>query len=234
MVQHRTPNPLIKYSYISPEQKDEEELKGEQSVIPAFCTLSSKKTRRAAEIRGQSNTSGKTSIHKIDISQFTNHLDQVPKIKGIKKQELLALYIAKCQDLRINTSKQQMHRFFDSIVKNHQTEGTRKLNLADLALGDSALSVVTKILRNNKKFAQVDLSKNNFSCSGLKQLASVIERHNTTIVHLNIGGNAIQIEGTTHLFRCLQGHPSLTSLDLANNDCYKNKIKIGAKGAEEL
>lgn len=81
-------------------------MKGEQSIIPAFCTLSSKKTRRATEIRGQSNTSGKTSIHKIDISQFTNHLDQVPKIKGIKKQELLALYIAKCQDLRINASKQ--------------------------------------------------------------------------------------------------------------------------------
>ena len=26
----------------------------------------------------------------------------------------------------------------------------------------------------------------------------------------------------------------MTSLDLANNDCYKNKVKIGAKGAEEL
>jgi len=36
------------------------------------------------------------------------------------------------------------------------------------------------------------------------------------------------------LFRSLVGHESLTSLDLANNDCYKNKVKIGAKGAEEL
>jgi hypothetical protein len=26
----------------------------------------------------------------------------------------------------------------------------------------------------------------------------------------------------------------VSSLDLANNDCYKNKVKIGAKGAEEL
>lgn len=26
----------------------------------------------------------------------------------------------------------------------------------------------------------------------------------------------------------------MTSLSLANNDCYKNKVKIGAKGAEEL
>ena len=127
-----------------------------------------------------------------------------------------------------------MLRFFDSIVKNHEIEGTRKLNLADLALGDASLSVITKILKNNKKFAQVDISKNCFTCNGLKQLANVLEKHNSTIVHLNIGGNAIQIEGSIHMFRCLQGHPSLTSLDLANNDCYKNKIKIGAKGAEEL
>lgn len=61
-----------------------------------------------------------------------------------------------------------MLRFFDSIVKNHEIEGTRKLNLADLALGDASLSVITKILKNNKKFAQVDISKNCFTCNGLK------------------------------------------------------------------
>ena len=127
-----------------------------------------------------------------------------------------------------------MLRFFDSIVKNHEIEGTRKLNLADLALGDASLLVVAGILKNNKKFAQVDLRKNNFTCIGLKHLALCLSKYNSTVVHLNIGGNAIQIEGSIHLFRCLRGHPSLTSLDLANNDCHKNKIKIGAKGAEEL
>ena len=29
-------------------------------------------------------------------------------------------------------------------------------------------------------------------------------------------------------------HPSLVSLNMANSDCYKNKIKIGTKGAEEM
>jgi len=42
------------------------------------------------------------------------------------------------------------------------------------------------------------------------------------------------VEGAISLFKSLVGHPSMTSLDLANNDCYKNKVKIGAKGAEEL
>lgn len=36
------------------------------------------------------------------------------------------------------------------------------------------------------------------------------------------------------LFKSLVNHPSLTSLNIANKDCYKNKIKMGAKGAEEL
>lgn len=53
-------------------------------------------------------------------------------------------------------------------------------------------------------------------------------------MHLSLGGNNIQTEGAIALFRSLIGHESLTSLDLANNDCYKNKVKIGAKGAEEL
>ena len=127
-----------------------------------------------------------------------------------------------------------MLRFFDAVAKNHEIEGTRKLNLADLALGDSSMAVVAGILKNNRKFSQVDVSKNTFTCNGLKQLAMCLEKFNNTIVHLNIGGNAIQIEGSIHLFRSLAGHPSLTSLNLANNDCYKNKIKIGAKGAEEL
>ena len=63
-----------------------------------------------------------------------------------------------------------MLRFFDMIVKNHKEEGTRKLNLADLALGDTSMQVVARILKNNSQFAQVDLSKNCFSNAGLKQL----------------------------------------------------------------
>lgn len=171
---------------------------------------------------------------KIDISQFSGHMESVPKIKGIKKQLLLSLYVAKCQDLQINTSKQQMIRFFDLIVANHATADTRKLNLADMALGDQSIQVVCKILKNNTKFAQVDLSKNCFTNNGLKQLAKVLQKDNSTVVHLNLGGNSIQTEGAVVLLKSLTGHVSLTSLNIANNDCYKNKVKIGAKGAEEL
>ena len=109
-LENRTPNPLIKYSYISPDQSCKDEgTYVDASVLPAFCTLSNKRTttRKMNENgqRGISCTSGKAAIHTIDISQFCNQLDQVPKIKGIKKQELLSLYIAECQALQINASK---------------------------------------------------------------------------------------------------------------------------------
>ena len=105
-------------------------------------------------------------------------MEHVPKIKGIKKQHLLQLYVAKCQDLVINTSKQQMLRFFDMIVKNHKEQGTRKLNFSDMALGDQAIHVICKIIKNNTKFAELDLSKNCFTNAGLKQLAKVMEGNN--------------------------------------------------------
>lgn len=120
-----------------------------------------------------------------------------------------------------------MVRFFEIIAKNHSEHGTRKLNLSDCGLGDACISVVAKVLKNSNAFAQIDLSRNDFTNEGLKVLADTIKLHNTTIVKLNIGGNHIGLEGTAHLFQCLENHPSLVSLDLANNDCYKNKIKIG-------
>ena len=95
-----------------------------------------------------------------------------------------------------------MNRFFEIVEKNH-TGGTRKLNLSDMGLGDAALKVVAKILKNNKTFSQVNLSKNIFSNAGLKELALVLANNNNTIVHLNIGANLISIEGATYLFKCL-------------------------------
>jgi Ran GTPase-activating protein (RanGAP) involved in mRNA processing and transport len=106
--------------------------------------------------------------------------------------------------------------------------------LSDCGLGDASLQVVSKILKKNTLFARVDLSKNDFSNEGLKVLADTLRAHNSTVVHLDIGGNHIGPEGTMYLFQALQNHPSIVSLNLANNDCYKNKIKIGQKSAEAL
>jgi len=160
-------------------------------------------------------------------------MEHVPKIKGISRKLLVALYMAKCQDLQINASKQQMIRFFEMVMKNH-LPGSRKLNLADMGLGDSALLIVAKILKNNSNWALADLSKNIFTSAGLKALASCIQKSNETLVHVNVGGNHIQTDGAQYFFKCIEAHNSLISIDFSNNDCYKNKVKMGTRGAECL
>jgi len=60
-----------------------------------------------------------------------------------------------------------MLRFFDLILKNHEV-GVRKLNFADMALGDQAVHVICKIIKNNSRFSELDLSKNCFTNAGIK------------------------------------------------------------------
>ena len=112
-----------------------------------------------------------------------------------------------------------MTRFFEIIKQNHCNKGSRKLNLSDCGIGDTCLHVVSRILKDSSSFCEVDLSKNDFTNEGLAVLAETLKEHNSSIIHLNIGGNHINTEGTMHLFHALTGHPSLVSLNLANNDC---------------
>lgn len=94
--------------------------------------------------------------------------------------------------------------------------------------------MVSKLLKNNSYFSQVNLSKNDFSADGLRLIADVLKDHNQTVIHLNLGGNHLSTESITNLFQALTNHPSLVSINLANNDCYKNKIKISHRSAEAL
>jgi Ran GTPase-activating protein (RanGAP) involved in mRNA processing and transport len=54
---------------------------------------------------------------------------------------------------------------------------------------------------------------------------------NNTIVHIDLGCNQISGEGAEFLFRTLINHQSIVSINMANTDCYKNKNKLGTKGA---
>ncbi len=68
-----------------------------------------------------------------------------------------------------------MLRFFDNVIKNHSVNGTRKLNFGDMALGDQAASVVSKIIKNNEKFSELDLSKNCLTTPGMMHISRVLE-----------------------------------------------------------
>lgn len=78
------------------------------------------------------------------------------------------------------------------------------------------------------------MSKNAFTNVGLKALSTVLKKDNSTVVHINIGGNNIQSDGATKFFKALESHTSIVSINFSNSDCYKNKVKMGTKGAECL
>ena len=59
-----------------------------------------------------------------------NAVQMVPHVKGITKQQMIDLFNAKCQDLKITSSKNQMLRFFDTFVRNQGLK-ERRLNLSD-------------------------------------------------------------------------------------------------------
>ena len=88
----------------------------------------------------------KSSVPRISSVQF------VPSIPGFSRQDLLDLFQAKCKDLKISSSKDQMMRFFE-IVKRNQSG--RKLILADMGLGDSSVQVVSRIIKRNDCFSSL-------------------------------------------------------------------------------
>lgn len=101
-----------------------------------------------------------------------------------------------------------------------------------MALGDSSMDVIAAIMSQTRP-CTIDLSKNNFSDVGLKRIAQEL-KNSTSLFHVSLSGNQITTEGAQYLFSMLDGHQYLTSLELQNRDCYKQKIKIGTKGAQIL
>jgi len=69
------------------------------------------------------------------------------------------------------------------------------------------------------------LRKNSISNIGAMRLAQCLRKKNKTLIHLDLGCNKITGEGAVALFSGLTQHPTVISVSLANQDCYKNKNK---------
>ena len=94
-----TPNPLIKNSFASPIKAEQPAAQASEFLATfneTYSTIrSSTKKTRQQHMNETSGHSGKNNalgsaimaipIQKIDISQFSNQMEHVPKIKGIKK-----------------------------------------------------------------------------------------------------------------------------------------------------
>jgi hypothetical protein len=169
------------------------------------------------------------------IAQYTNFLETesllpVPKT-GISRKILVRLFVAKCQDLQITSSKQQMIRFIETFESVNGC-GSRRLNLADMGLGDLSMKIIGEIIGQNKH-SQIDLSKNIFTDSGLRTFVDAVASSHT-IMSITLNANSITCEGAVYLFQSLQKNQTLTHLELANPDCLANKIKLGNRGAQSF
>jgi hypothetical protein len=108
-------------------------------------------------------------------------------------------------------------------------KGSRKLNLADMGLGDLSMNIIAEIISQNKH-SQIDLSKNSFTDTGLRTLVNAVSDSHS-VISLILNANQITCEGATYLFSKLEKSRTLTHLELANPDCLASKIKLGNKGA---
>ena len=59
-------------------------------------------------------------------------------------------------------------------------EGARKLNLADMGLGDFSMRIIAEIISQNKH-SQLDLSKNIFTDQGLKTISDAVQSSNSVM-----------------------------------------------------
>jgi hypothetical protein len=53
------------------------------------------------------------------------------------------------------------------------------------------------------------------------------------LIHLDIGSNDITCDGAINLFKCIENHPTLTSLVVANHDRL-HRNRMGEKACQAL
>lgn len=78
-------------------------------------------------------------------------------VQGIQTWQIRALYLARCEDLNIPVLPEQEQRFLILCKKNFDK---RKFILNENNIGPKSAMVIAQILKSNRNFARVFLSKN--------------------------------------------------------------------------
>jgi Ran GTPase-activating protein (RanGAP) involved in mRNA processing and transport len=72
----------------------------------------------------------------------------------------------------------------------------------------------------------VDLSRNNITDFGVRQLADAL-RKTKSVCHVALSNNPLTGEGVSYLLQALTGNQHITSVELMNRDRGSNKLKFG-------
>lgn len=87
----------------------------------------------------------KATFVSAELATIANDMPVKLTCRSVSKLSLAKLFVAKCSDLRITVSKQQMVRFFEIFESKNQKD-SRKLSFADMALGDASMDVIAGII----------------------------------------------------------------------------------------
>ncbi|KAK2950914.1 putative NLR Family CARD Domain Containing protein [Blattamonas nauphoetae] len=154
-------------------------------------------------------------MNKFDISlDFGEELEK-PAEQGcpFTDSECVALYQAKCLDLKKEKVEVQQDRFIMSLRTN--CAGSI-LNLSQTGLGPNTMAILADLLKTCDQFSVVDLSSNQIRDKGVQHLSTIFSNGNSSIVHLDLRSNDIGPAGATSLFTSLLKNSTLTAIDLSS------------------
>ena len=145
--------------------------------------------------------------------------------------QIADLYYAKCQDLLLDPSEEQMKRFISFWRLNIKS---KKIKLIDWGFGYSWAKIFSNFL-SKFDINSLDLRKNKLGNEGIKEMCKGIA-DSKTLIHIDLGSNDITSEGANALFEWFMNHQYLTSFSLANVDgLHRNRIGTsGWKGLNRL
>ena len=141
------------------------------------------------------------------------------------------LYFAKCLDLKLDPSENQLHRFLDFCRSSMKG---RKIKLRDCGLGTNCCEIFADILKNYD-ISKLDLRKNIIGNEGIKELCKGISE-TTSLMHIDLGSNDITSDGANYFFSKIQDNQYLYSINMANVDgLHRNRLgSNGCKGLNKL
>lgn len=175
--------------------------------------------------------------------KFTTNSVEVPTAIKTLKVDILQLFAARWQDLKIKVNK----RMYLNFLKSAQNFWTQlNLSFKDFGIGTESCKVIAKILRTyqyahndeTSEFpkvqlaAKLDLSNNLIKDESFKFLIRPIWEHKR-LVHVNLLNNDLTDDSFCSLFKFLQMNTTIMSLYLGNNNL-KGKNKLKNRGWEAL
>jgi hypothetical protein len=153
---------------------------------------------------------------------------QIPliKINGPYRNPSLEQTIRKCSSRKINLNRQQLNDEDMKIVTKEAIidKQCMKLDLMYNEITQRGVSILADALCNNKYLEEFNISHNNISDSGVRDLASAI--NSSALKYVDLAQNDISDEGAKYLAEMLTTNTNMLELSLSQNRIGNYGVKL--------